>query len=147
MPLPLSVAASSISTRTDPGGGGLHKALDAERLAIGKVFGVELLTVSDWVSYAYEGIQGSSLMEKMRNNPAYDRIQAPTTLRSRLLLEDVPTGIIPMADLGRLAGVPTPLLSAVRYMTEGLLGIDFSVTGRTLKNLGLEGRSVNELLE
>lgn len=121
-------------------------ALDAERLAIGKAFGLELLSVSDWVSYAYDGIRGGSLMEKMRNNPAYDRIQAPTTLRSRLLLEDVPTGIIPMADLGRLVGVPTPLLSAVRHMTEGLLGIDFGATGRTLKNLGLEGRSAREIL-
>lgn len=121
------------------------QALDAERLAIGKAFSVELLPVSEWVSYAYEGIQGSNLLEKMRNNPAYDRIQAPTTLRSRLLLEDVPTGIMPMAELGALAGVPTPLMNAVRRMTEGLLSIDFSATGRSLRNLGLEGRSIDDL--
>lgn len=122
------------------------QALDAERLAVGRAYGIELRSVSEWVSYAYEGIQGTTLLEKMRNNPAYHKIQAPTTLRSRLLLEDVPTGIIPMAELGQLAGVPVPLLTAVRHMAQGLLGIDFTATGRTLHNLGLDGRRADELL-
>ena len=122
------------------------EALDAERLAVGKAYGLDLLSVSDWVSFAYEGISGSTLLEKMRNNPAYDRIQAPATLHSRLLLEDVPTGVIPMAELGALAGVPTPLLLAVRHMTEGLLGMDFAAGGRTLRRLGLEGHTAESLL-
>jgi opine dehydrogenase len=122
------------------------QALDAERLAVGAAYGLELRSVSEWVSYAYTGIQGYTLMEKMRNNPAYHKIQAPTTLHSRLLLEDVPTGIMPMAELGMLAAVPTPLLHAVHHMAQGLLGIDFSATGRTLHNLGLAGRSAQDLL-
>ncbi len=122
------------------------QALDAERLAVGEAFGLKLRPVSEWVSYAYTGIQGDTLMEKMRNNPAYHKIQAPTTLHSRLLLEDVPTGIIPMAELGALAAVPTPLLSSVHHMAQGLLGIDFSTTGRTLRNLGLHGRRAEDLL-
>lgn len=121
-------------------------ALDAERMAVGAAFGVELLSVTDWVSYAYSGIQGGSLLEKMRNNPAYHRIQAPTTLRSRLLLEDVPTGVIPVGELGRMAGVATPLHLAIRHMTEGLLSEDFAATGRTLRNLGLEGLSPDALM-
>lgn len=123
------------------------EALDTERLAVGKAFNLDLLSVSQWVSYAYDGISGSTLLEKMRNNPAYNKIQAPTTLQSRLLLEDVPTGIIPMAALGGLAGVSTPLLLAVRHMTEGLLGMDFEAGGRTLHHLGLEGHSVESLLK
>jgi opine dehydrogenase len=122
------------------------QALDAERLAVGAAYGQELRSVSEWVSYAYTGIQGDTLLEKMRSNPAYHKIQAPTTLHSRLLLEDVPTGIMPMAELGALAAVPTPLLNSVHHMAQGLLGIDFSTTGRTLHNLGLDGRSVQDLL-
>lgn len=123
------------------------EALDAERLSVGKAYGLDLLSVSDWVSYAYEGIGGTTLLEKMRNNPAYNKIQAPNTLHSRLLLEDVPTGIIPMAELGALAGVTTPLLLAVRHMSEGLLGLDFEAGGRTLRHLGLEGHSAESLLK
>lgn len=123
------------------------EALDAERLAVGKAIGLDLLSVNDWVSYAYDGIGGSTLLEKMRNNPAYDRIQAPCTLHSRLLLEDVPTGIIPIADLGALAGVPMPLMRSVRHMAEGLLGMDFSRQGRTLARLGLGEHTVESLLD
>lgn len=122
------------------------QALDAERLAVGLAYGLALRSVTEWVSYAYEGISGDTLLERMRNNPAYHRILAPTTLRSRLLLEDVPTGIIPMAELGMLAEVPVPLLTAVRRMTEALLGIDFTQTARTLDNLGLGSIGRSQLI-
>ena len=116
--------------------------IDKERLAIGKAFGMELLSVSDWISYAYKDIEGDSLCDKMRNNPAYYKIKAPNTLQSRLLLEDVPTGILPLLELSKIANVETPLLNSVLHISQTLLGIDFIKKGRTLKNLGLDGYSL-----
>jgi len=113
--------------------------VDQERLNVGRSFGISLLSVYDWISYAYEGVIGDNLMEKMRNNPAYFNLQAPRTLHSRLILEDVPTGDLPLAELGRLTTVPTPLLNSIVQITQTLLCKDFYSEGRTLKNLGLEG--------
>jgi opine dehydrogenase len=130
-----------------PAVAGFLEALDQERLAVGKAFGFNLLSLSEWVSYAYSGINGDTLCEKMRNNPAYFEIKAPDTLRSRLLLEDVPTGILPLIELGKIAGVQTPLLNAIFNIAQSILGEDFVTNGRTLKNLGLEGITIQQLKE
>ncbi len=108
--------------------------------------GLKLNSISDWVSYAYEGITGNSLCEKMRNNPAYDQILAPRELRSRLLLEDIPTGILPMIELAKLLKVPTPLMSSIFNISQTLLDENFEETGRTFKSLGFENKSIHEFI-
>lgn len=121
--------------------------IDSERLNIGAAFGIDLISVTDWISYAYSNISGNTLCEKMRNNPAYYKILAPKTLYSRLLTEDVPTGILPLTELGKLAQVATPLMSSVFDISQALLRTDFRKTGRTLKNLGLEKISLHDLVK
>lgn len=119
--------------------------IDKERLAVGEAFGIRLHSVSDWVSLAYKNIEGDDLCAKMRNNPAYYQIQAPKQLNSRLLTEDIPTGILPIMELGRAAGLKMPLMNAVYNMGEMILKADFRAKGRTLKNLDLENLSVEQI--
>lgn len=120
--------------------------IDKERIMIGKGFDIDLLSVSDWVSFAYKDIKGVGLLEKMKNNPAYNKIMAPSSLDSRLLTEDIPTGILPFIELGKLVNVKTPLFNSVLYFAETLLQTDFQKKGRSFKNIGLEGVTKNELL-
>ena len=120
--------------------------LDAERLAIGRAYGLTLTSARDWVSMAYDHIMGDTLRERMFNNPAYYDITAPTTLRCRQLLEDIPTGFVPMLELGRLAGVETPLMESLLPICSTLLDEDFRTTGRTLEKMGLGGMSFETLL-
>lgn len=112
--------------------------LDYERLEIGKACGLKLLPVSEWVSTAYEKIEGSTLLEKIQHNPAYYKIPAPSSINCRLLLEDVPTGILPLSELGELSGVHTPLMNSILNLSKVLLNNQFIDSGRTLKNLGLK---------
>ncbi|GAB1474492.1 NAD/NADP-dependent octopine/nopaline dehydrogenase family protein [Bacteroidota bacterium] len=118
--------------------------VDNERLSIGRAFDIKLLSVFDWISYAYKDVTGNSLLEKMRNNPAYHNILAPKTLYNRLLLEDVPTGILPLSELAKLANVPTPLLNSITIISQSLLGLDFYSSGRTLKNLSINTLNIDE---
>jgi opine dehydrogenase len=120
--------------------------IDKERLKIGEKFGIKLHSLSEWISYAYQGIIGDTLCDKMRNNPAYYKILAPKTLNSRLLFEDVPTGILPLMELGKMVGVETPLMNSIFNITESLIGKDFVKNGRTLKNLELENLTTQEFL-
>jgi opine dehydrogenase len=83
----------------------------------------------------------------MQNNPAYYKILSPPNLNTRLLYEDVPTGILPLSELGKMAGVETPLLTSVLNISQTLLNIDFVKTGRTLRNLGLENTSASDFLK
>lgn len=123
------------------------EGIDEERIAVASAYGIEPISAFDWVSYAYDGVEGDTLCERMHNNPAYYEILAPKTIDCRQITEDIPTGIIPMAELGRAAGVPTPLFDSLITMCSVLLDKDFRTEGRTLKNLGLENCSVNEIIK
>ncbi len=119
---------------------------DKERLAVGKVYGIDLLSVNEWISYAYPATQGITLCEKMRNNPAYHDIKSPSTIFTRQLTEDIPTGVLPIMELGEAAGVEVPLLRSMVDICSRLLRIDFRKDGRTLEHLGLAGKSKEEIL-
>lgn len=121
--------------------------LDQERLNVGKAYGLDLISAEEWVSYAYNGITGNTLCEKMVNNPAYFDIMSPRKLTSRQLAEDIPTGVLPIVELGRLAGVDVKLFESLLNITEGLLNVDFTANGRTLKRLGLLGLDKHSILK
>ena len=82
----------------------------------------------------------------MRNNPAYYEILAPTTINCRQITEDIPTGIVPMSELGKVASVPTPLFDALITMCSTLLQTNFKECGRNLTKLGWGELSKEEIL-
>lgn len=122
------------------------QAVDEERLNIGKAFGLNLISVTEWISYAYPGVQGDDLCDKMKNNPAYYDILSPESIFSRQLLEDIPMGLLPMVELGSLAGVKVELMKSIITICSSLLGIDFWKSGRTLSNIGLSHKSKDEII-
>lgn len=119
---------------------------DLERLAVGKAYGIDLLSVKEWIKFAYKDTEGETLCERMKNNPAYHDIKAPGTIFTRQLTEDIPTGVLPIMELGKAAGVDVPLLTSMVHTIEALLGMDLHTNGRSLRNLGLEGKSKDEIL-
>ncbi len=120
--------------------------LDRERLNVGRAYGINLLSVSEWISYAYPATEGDTLCEKMRNNPAYYDIKSPSTIFTRQLTEDIPTGVLPIMELGEAAGVQVPLLRSIVHICSKLLRMEFKKYGRTLEHLGLVGLSKDEIL-
>lgn len=123
------------------------EAFDRERLAVGKAYGINLLSVNEWISYAYPGTQGKTLCEKMKNNPAYHDIKSPSTIFTRQLTEDIPTGVLPIMELGEVAGVDVPLMKSMVNICGSLLNIDFRKNGRTLENLGLGSKNKEEIID
>ena len=121
--------------------------LDAERVAVGKAYGLELTSAKDWISDAYNGIAGDTLCERMRNNPAYNDILAPTVINCRQLTEDIPTGAVPLAALGEAAGLDMPIYNGIINIASALLHSDFRAKGRNLKNLGLEGKTKEQIIQ
>jgi opine dehydrogenase len=123
------------------------ETIDRERLTIGKSFGFNLKSVTEWVTYAYPGIIGDTLCDKIKNNPAYYKILAPIKLDNRLLTEDLPTGILPLIELGKISGVPTPLMESVLHISQTLLMRNFKEEGRTMKNLFPEESNVDSIIK
>ncbi len=120
--------------------------LDEERMALGKALGLELISNDDTTKmwYGHQGYQGSSFPDKERN-PVYASILADRTLDGRYLTEDVPFGLVPLEDMGRLVGIEMPVCTALINLSNSLLDRDFRAIGQTLTTIGLGDLSIEEL--
>jgi opine dehydrogenase len=116
------------------------EGIDAERLAVADALGVPVPSIAEWYTLCY-GVHGQDLHEKVQQVVAYRGIKGPTTLNTRYLFEDIPTGLVPLSFLGRALGVATPLMEAVITLGDALLVRDFRREGRTLEKLGLAGKT------
>ena len=73
----------------------LIEKLDLERIRIGKAFQINLKPAKEWIKHSYPETLGNTLYARIRSNQAYNGINAPKKIRTRLLTEDIPTGLVP----------------------------------------------------
>ncbi len=118
--------------------------IDDERLAVAEKYGIRLGSVKQWHENNY-GFQGRTLYETLRGNSAYASIDAPRTLNHRYLTEDIPTGLVPISELGRAAGVPTPYIDIIIELGNMMLNVDFRKHGRNLRRLGVEESTIEKI--
>jgi opine dehydrogenase len=123
------------------------EALDAERVALAHAFGVDVPTVRGWLARTY-GLEGPELYPLIQrlHHEVFKDSPAPTALDARYLTEDVPYGLVPIAELGRLAGIPTPVAQALTVLASAALGRNFAGEGRTLERMGLHGRALDTIM-
>jgi opine dehydrogenase len=118
--------------------------IDTERREVGKAFGLELKSIMEWYILEYSA-GGKNLTEAVRNTKAYEGISGPNRVDTRFLLEDIPMGLVPMVELGRLGNVDTERMDTVISMGGFLLKKNLREDGRTLKRLGLDGMTIGEI--
>ncbi len=123
----------------------LIEVMDAERLALARALGVQAQSACEWLARSYDGITGDTLYERIQSNAAYRGIAAPRAIDVRYLWEDVPTGLVPMVALGRIANVPMPTCEGLANVACALLGRDFWREGRNARQLGIEGMKIAEV--
>jgi opine dehydrogenase len=128
-----------------PSIGAFVEAMDRERVALAAVFGLKLPPILEWYRLAY-GVVADSLSEVVKKNQAYAEVKGQQTLRTRYVLEDVPTGLVPMVSLGNMLGVEVSRMETIIRLAEHVLGEDLTSGGRTVANLGLKGMTLSEIL-
>lgn len=119
--------------------------LDDERQAIARSLDTMIPSLEEWLESRYS-IRGDSLCSMIRDNPAYRGIYAPDTLKHRYLLEDVPTGLVPLSLVGRALGIQTPNMDYLIAEAERITGYDLRLNGRTLSSLGLTDVNIRKEL-
>jgi len=131
-----------------PAVGKLLEKLDNERLQIGDALGLSLTSTTDWIK-EYYGVskEKKSMYDVVISNKAYENIYAPDTLANRFLTEDIPMGLVPMMELGKLVGVPVEKMESIITFSETLIGSEVMKNARTLKTLGLDGLTLEEIKE
>jgi len=128
----------------------LVEQLDAERLAVANAIGITLPTAVKWLEINYDAV-GETLYEALQNNEWYKGIKAPqladinAKMGLRYVVEDVPSGLVPVSALGKKFGIATPKIDAIINLADILFNADFRTTGRNLEQLGLDQLSLDEI--
>ena len=114
----------------------LVEAIDFERMAMMRALGVPSESLLAWFNRIYD-LSSPSLVHAFRTNAPYANIHAPISLQTRLLLEDLPTGLVPLIDLADRIGVPVPAMKGTLALANTILDTDFAAWGRTTETIGL----------
>ncbi|MCC6792835.1 MAG: NAD/NADP octopine/nopaline dehydrogenase family protein, partial [Thermomicrobiales bacterium] len=118
--------------------------LDAERRAIGEAFGLTLTPVAEGFHAAGFGPRGD-LWSVINGSRMLTALRAPGQIETRWLTEDVPFGLATWAELGRSAGVATPVADALIALAGAMLDLDPGAY-RSLADLGLQGLTPDDVL-
>jgi opine dehydrogenase len=132
-----------------PSVGRLIDRLDAERLAVAHALGCDPAPLPEHflrMGYTTEAARDSGLAYEVFHQSEADRwIRAPATLEYRFFTEDVPYGLVPLSELGRLAGIDTPVIDAMIEICSALMDRDFRTQGLTLERVGLANTTPDAL--
>ena len=106
----------------------LLMAADAERRAVARAVGAAPKSILELMNEAWQ-VHYPDLKTLGLANPSLKTVKLPKTPYHRFLLEDVPYGFLPVSRLGRLYGVPTPLIDQMIALYQTLLGDRADMTG------------------
>lgn len=115
----------------------LLEKIDGERLAVAKAAGFPVESVKEWLERTYL-VSGNDLYECIRNNDAYREIDAPPTINSRYIFEDVPNGLVPVETMGRELGVPTPNITTIIDLACSVMEANYRKSGRRFTMMQLK---------
>jgi len=124
-------------------------AVDKERVAVCDALHTKIRTAfeQEFAWYGYQGCSGTNLYESLKDNPFYRTSKAPESFQDRYLTEDIPFGLAPLEELGKLVGVPTPTATAIINFACLLSERDLRANRRSLASLGIGDVTPNQLLE
>lgn len=127
-----------------PAVGKLIKAVDAERVMIGKALGVNIIPDGEMgVMQGY--MEDSSYEYGYASAPGFKGIKAPDTLNNRYLNEDVGYGLVFMANLAKKLNLEVPMINSVINIASVVMEKDYK--GESIRTLDTLGFSINEILE
>jgi len=127
------------------GVGRIVDAMDLERLALARAFGVEVRSVQEHFLHSF-GVEPGPVAEMAAAVYAKrPELLGPKTLDTRFITEDVPFGLVPLEALGVIAGVPLPLHQAGIALFNAICARDFRAENDLLPLLNLEALDVGAL--
>lgn len=127
-----------------PGMGAMIDAIDQERLAVAAAYGVTASPFNEiWGQY-YD-LDGVDAFTTIRSSTGHRGQVLPDSTHHRYVSEDVPHGLVPLLEIGRLAGIDMPATEAVVTIAGTVNGVDYRTEGRTLESVGLSDATFEEL--
>lgn len=102
--------------------------IDKERIKIAKKLGIDCGSVLETIN-SYWPIKHDNLYDALNKNTSYKNVIGPKTLEHRYFTEDIPFGIVPIIQLGKLLEIETPYSSAIVNIASLFTGKDYLNSG------------------
>jgi len=124
--------------------------VDKEKIEVARGIGFSLMSAHDYLKNFYQAEKaGENLHDFVTHSRAHGGRgpDAPKDLHYRYVSEDVPNGLVPISLFGETVGVSTPVIDSVITLSSVMNEVDYRKEGRTLKSMGLSGKSRIKILE
>ena len=129
-----------------PQTGRMVEAVDAERCAVAQAYGLRPSSLLEQGAAMY-GLVGDSVFEMLSSSTVHVDQMTPRDARHRYVSEEVPYGLVPLRELGVLAGLDMPATDSIITLASVVNGEDYRATGRHLDSMGLAGLTPEEILQ
>lgn len=126
--------------------GAYIEKMDMERVDLGKKMGLELEPVLQMYRTLYN-VEGETLTEVVKKNKAYEEVMGQKRVDTRYMLEDVPMSLYPFVSMAQQLGTPFEKMEIVCKFSSYLLDRDFIQEARTMKTLGFENMTAEEIIQ
>lgn len=125
----------------------LTDAIDVERMAVVAALGYDPESTLAQLTrfYGNQGFGGATYYDAVHTTPVHGAARAPSSVDHRYFTEDLPYGLVPVAEIGAALGVRLPVIRGLVDVVNALMGVDYWTTGRTLAELGLNGMAAADM--
>ncbi|MBD8689597.1 MULTISPECIES: NAD/NADP octopine/nopaline dehydrogenase family protein [unclassified Rhizobium] len=126
--------------------GEITEAVDEERRAVARAYGIAVPSVIEVLNLWYD------MNAEKYSTFAHDTVPhnqtkgAPTHMKHRYIIEDIPFLLVPWAEFGKKANIATPNIDALILLASTGNNANYIHDGRNLTALGIQGCSVDEIL-
>jgi len=121
--------------------------MDEERLAIGKKLGVDLQDCLSQLKMYYGQNDTTTIYDFVQSEDSPYKDLVGQNIMGRYIAEDVPGVVVPIMLLAQKAGMDAPISRLVAELSSLLHDKDYINGGTTLELLGIDHKSIDEIIE
>ncbi len=122
------------------------RAVYDESRSVALALGFDMLEYRDVDFRTRTSIMGASFDSPFDTFGIIAGIKGPTSVHARYITEDLPYGLVPRCELGRLVGVPTKVTDGFVSIGSIVCQEDYWKSGRTLATLGLDDKTPEDII-
>ncbi|TFG15098.1 MAG: NAD/NADP octopine/nopaline dehydrogenase [Promethearchaeota archaeon] len=120
--------------------------MDDERMAIGRAFGLQLISTMDQLKLYYGDNDAETIFDYVNSAESPYKDIVGQSVTGRYITEDVPGLNVPAIELAKLVGVKVPVTKLCVKLSSTLHEIDYATEGTTLEKLGISGKIPEEII-